>query len=271
MTDLLLQAAETIASFAIQIVVAAGVFFIIEKIRPAEPVGFIKPEFKEELGFAAFNKLIVAPLLGLVTGYVAIIAAERNVPYLLLDEYLIQTPFIVQLLLALLFMDFTTYWRHRLMHAFLWPVHAVHHSAKHLSWITSLRLHPIEICIAVFIDASFMYVFGFQSEAILYAILVSLFYNYFLHANINLQYPKPLRYVLASPHFHRWHHANDKAAYDKNFCGMFSLLDVVFGTYYHPEKSLPQAYGLSAREQGGYPARFMGQLFYPLKKLFKRR
>ncbi len=271
MIEFLQQTIERWGSFAVQIVVAAAVFFLIEKLRPAERIGFIKPEFKEELGFAAFNKLLLSPLLALVGGSAAIILANHNFPYKLMDEYLAGTPFWAQLLLALLFMDFSTYWRHRLMHRFFWPVHAVHHSAQHLSWITALRLHPIEVCISVFIDASFMYVFGFHTEAIMYAILIAVFYNYFVHSNINVAYPRPLRYIFASPVFHRWHHANEKAAYDKNFCGMFSLLDITFGTYYHPENALPKLYGLSAREQREYPANFKAQLFYPLRNIFKRK
>ncbi len=271
MTDFTQQILENSTSFVVQIVLAAAVFFVVEKIRPAERIGFIKPEFKEELGFAAFNKLLVAPLLGLIGGYLGIIAANYNFPYLLSDSYVSMAPIWLQVIIGLLFIDFSTYWRHRLMHRFFWPVHAIHHSAEHLSWITALRLHPVEICIAVFIDASFMYVFGFESEAIIYAILASIFYNYFLHANINVTYPRPLRYVLASPVFHRWHHANEKAAYDKNFCGIFSLLDVIFGTYYHPEKALPQVYGLNKSEQREYPAGFKGQLLYPFRRIFKRK
>lgn len=257
-------------SFLIEMLIFAAAFFVLEKCRRAEAVGFVTPRFWEEWGFAALNKLIVVPLAALASSQAGILAMDYGFPYEVLYPYLYKTPFALQFFLLLLLMDFSTYWRHRLMHRFGWPFHAVHHSAQGLSWITALRLHPVEMCIGIFIDSSFMYVFGFESQAIGPAVLASVFYNYFLHANIDLKYPRPLRYILASPHFHRWHHATDKSAYDKNFCGMLSLYDVLFGTYHHPDDGLPRAYGLSPKEQAAYPARFLAQVAYPFKRIFKR-
>ena len=90
----------------------------------------------------------------------------------------------------------------------------------------------------------------------------------FTHANINLKFDKPLRYVLASPHYHRWHHAGEKHAYNKNYCAMFSLIDLMFGTYYHPER-LPKGYGLEPLEQKDYPDGLLGWLAYPFKQVAK--
>jgi len=45
----------------------------------------------------------------------------------------------------------------------------------------------------------------------------------------------PLRAVLASPRFHRWHHTSAKEGRDKNFAGLLPLWDILFGTYYMPD------------------------------------
>lgn len=257
---------------ALELLAAGAIFFVLEKIKPAEKdISFFKPEFTTEALIALVNKFLVMPLFALLSGLAAVKAMTAYAPYQVFNDYILLIPFGLQVIFGLFIMDFSTYWRHRLMHKFLWPVHSIHHSAKHLTWITGLRLHPLEIFIALFIDAAFMHVFGFSGKAIFFSILLSTIYNYYLHANLNIQYDKPIRYILASPHFHRWHHATDRSAYDKNFCSMFSLLDVMFGTYYHPEGVLPKAYGLSDAEQKKYPSGLLPQLAYPIKKLMTRK
>ena len=36
----------------------------------------------------------------------------------------------------------------------------------------------------------------------------------------------PLRGIIASPVFHRWHHSKDREAWDKNFAGLLPLWDI---------------------------------------------
>ena len=146
----------------------------------------------------------------------------------------------------------------------MWSFHAIHHAAQNLSWITALRLHPIDILVAVFFDVIFLHIFGFSAPGIFIAMLVIKGYNYFTHANVDMKFGVPVRYIFASPNFHRWHHAVEKEAHNKNYCSMFSLLDVMFGTYYHPE-DLPKGYGLSRFEQRNYPAGLMGWIVYPFQ------
>lgn len=54
----------------------------------------------------------------------------------------------------------------------------------------------------------------------------------------------PLRAILASPRFHRWHHTSAEEGRDKNFAGLLPLWDILFGTYYIPD-SQPTGFGVS--------------------------
>src|SRR5688572_32092692 len=47
--------------------------------------------------------------------------------------------------------------------------------------------------------------------------------------------PAPLRWILATPRFHHWHHAAETEAMDKNFAVHLPLIDRLFGTAYLPE------------------------------------
>ena len=54
------------------------------------------------------------------------------------------------------------------------------------------------------------------------------FYAIFVHANVPWSFG-PLRYVIATPAFHRWHHAAEEQGLNHNFAGLFPLFDLLFG------------------------------------------
>jgi sterol desaturase/sphingolipid hydroxylase (fatty acid hydroxylase superfamily) len=80
-----------------------------------------------------------------------------------------------------------------------------------------------------------------------------------VHANLNWTLG-PLKYVIATPVFHRWHHGPPNEGGEKNFAPTFSFWDVMFGTFYMPEGKLPQTYGV---DDARFPQGFVGQLVYP--------
>jgi sterol desaturase/sphingolipid hydroxylase (fatty acid hydroxylase superfamily) len=82
-----------------------------------------------------------------------------------------------------------------------------------------------------------------------------------VHANLDWDWG-PLRAVLASPRFHRWHHTDEANARDKNFAGMLPLWDILFRTYYMPRDRLPQQFGTSSP----VPAELIGQILFPFRR-----
>jgi sterol desaturase/sphingolipid hydroxylase (fatty acid hydroxylase superfamily) len=79
-----------------------------------------------------------------------------------------------------------------------------------------------------------------------------------VHANLNWTFG-PLRYVLVSPVFHRWHHSREVR--DKNFSSTFAIWDLMFGTAYMPAGASPKAYGVDDKEM---PEALWAQIAYPL-------
>src|SRR6266849_3555960 len=49
-----------------------------------------------------------------------------------------------------------------------------------------------------------------------------------IHANVDWDWG-PLRSVIASPRFHRWHHTREDEGLDKNFAGLLPLWDIYSG------------------------------------------
>ena len=71
----------------------------------------------------------------------------------------------------------------------------------------------------------------------------------------------PLRFVVASPAFHRWHHALDDDGIGRNFAAIFPFIDLAFGTFHLPE-SEPGRFGAPGAD---VPDDFAGQLAWPLR------
>lgn len=256
--------------FISEIIIAGVIFYFVEKLKPAQKnVPFFKKEFKNELLLALLNVGIFTPLLTISVVTLLTTILDIYLPYQLFATQIESLPLYLQIIIGMIVMDFAVYWRHRFTHFYMWSYHSIHHSVKEITWLTSMRLHPIDILAALVFDTVIMHLVGFNGAGILGALIILKIMNYVTHINMDLQFGKPLRYVLASPNFHRWHHASVREAYDKNFCSTFSFLDLLFGTYYHPE-TLPPDYGLSKTEQKNFPDSLSGWLLYPFKRDWKQ-
>ena len=177
-------------------------------------------------------------------------------------------PFAAQFAAILVLTDLTQYGVHRLFHAVpaLWRFHAIHHSAEQMDWLAGSRLHLVDVAVTRGLTYVPIYVFGFaEAPLFAYVAFVSVQAT-FIHSNVRFEFG-PLRWVMATPQFHHWHHAAEREAVDKNFAVHLPLLDRVFGTYYQPAGRWPAAYGLARGEP--VPDGFLRQLAHPWRA--KRR
>jgi sterol desaturase/sphingolipid hydroxylase (fatty acid hydroxylase superfamily) len=166
--------------------------------------------------------------------------------------------------------DFLGYWTHRINHRSptLWNLHAVHHSGEAIDWLSAVRIHPLNDMFSKGLKAIPVLLLGFSPLAVeLYTPILSA-YIAFVHANVPWAYG-PFRYVIASPAFHRWHHAMDRKAWGKNYAGLFPIYDLIFGTFYLPNEQ-PKEFGIHGEKM---TENFVGQMLYPFRnvKLFKAK
>ena len=140
--------------------------------------------------------------------------------------------------------DLFSYWSHRLFHrGRWWPFHAVHHSSEDLDWLSSVRLHPVNDLVTKLAQVTPLLLVGFNPFVSLSVSPLLTLYAIFIHANVDWDFG-PLRYIIATPAFHRWHHSKDREAWDKNFAGLFPFWDILFGTFYMPKDRPPQNFGI---------------------------
>lgn len=245
-------------------------FYFLEKFHPVDAKqGFITKDFWTETGFFFFNELITEKLLFQL---VLLALLQKYAPLVLPDHLFaaqIQAlPVVVQVFLALLVMDLIVYVRHYFTHVYLWDVPAVHHAAEQISWVTGFRLHPVEVLLAAVFQYLVLYILGFGGQEIVYAGYIMMVFNLYTHTNIAIEYPGILRYLISSPNYHRWHHATEKEAINKNFVVVFPFIDLLFGTFYYPVHALPKRYGIyNSSTYEAMPKGFFKQLWYPFQCL----
>lgn len=159
--------------------------------------------------------------------------------------------------------DLIGYWLHRWFHqGRMWRFHAVHHGSEQLDWLAAVRVHPVNDLVMKVGQASVLLCLGFPLTALAAYVPFLSFYALLLHANVGWSFG-PLRHVLASPAFHRWHHTGEKAGLNKNFAGLLPVWDLLFGSFYMPDRA-PAKFGI---RDGDMPKGFWGQLAYPFRRL----
>jgi alkylglycerol monooxygenase len=134
-------------------------------------------------------------------------------------------------LFAILVLDFTYYWWHRLSHEVnvLWAVHVVHHQSEDYNlavalrqaWFSGPTIFPFELPLALLGVPVVPYAVGKS--------IVTL-YQFWIHTEL-IGRCGPLERVLNTPSHHRVHHAIDPEYLDKNYGGIFIVWDRLFGTF----------------------------------------
>lgn len=171
-----------------------------------------------------------------------------------------------QAIFYLLATDFLLYWSHRLFHGMhLWPFHAVHHSSEDVDWTSAYRFHPVNTLLGSTLVSLIMIGLGVSPVVMVALVPFDIITAAFVHSNLKWTLG-PLKYVVATPVFHRWHHSHPDDGGMMNYAPTFAFWDVMFGTFYMPEGKLPQEYGTFDPD---FPKDFAGQIIVPFKQFFQ--
>ena len=237
-------------------------FLVLTRWMPCNPG---RDWWKDPRGAVTdFVYWLVMPILGqlgrivlLVVGVMLLYGKNAN-PDFTAREW----PLWAQCAIILLLQDVMMYWIHRLFHSRAgWKFHAIHHSSETLDWTSASRFHPVNAFAEFAVVDAVVLLAGFSPVALATLGPINLVYSAMVHANLNWTFG-PLRYIFASPVFHRWHHTTEHEGLDKNFAPTFPFLDWIFGTFYMPVGVRPQVYGANEAE---LPAGPVGQTLYPFR------
>ncbi|TNE56665.1 MAG: sterol desaturase family protein [Alphaproteobacteria bacterium] len=145
-------------------------------------------------------------------------------------------PYWVQFVLAIVLLDCVIYWQHVFFHQvpLLWRLHRVHHTDTGFDATTSLRFHPIEILLSMFIKIFFVVLIGAPVAAVILFEVILNGAALFNHGNIQLpdRVDGLLRKLIVTPDMHRVHHSIRPREYNSNFGFNLSIWDRLFKTYH---------------------------------------
>ena len=127
-----------------------------------------------------------------------------------------------------------------------------------MDWLAGSRMHVAETLVDRTLAMVPLYLLGADEVALNAYVMFAGFQAVFVHANVGIELG-PLKYLLATPQFHHWHHSSDKPAIDTNYAVHLPVLDMIFRTYHMPERHWPVEYGTTKR----LPRTFWRQLAYP--------
>src|SRR5918993_5528241 len=249
--------------FVLNLLLYSAVFIPLERLfalRAQQPI--FRRQWPVDLTYFFINSLLIEILTIFTLKPALILFSWAQIGWLMTAVGAL--PLVVQVFLILLVADFTQYWVHRTFHAvpFLWPFHAIHHSATEMDWLAGSRLHLVDVIVTRGLTYVPIFALGFSERAVIVYVFLVATQATFIHSNVRWQF-RPLRKLIATPAFHHWHHSADSEAVDKNFSVHTPVWDILFRTYYLPDR-WPTRYGLCGPRD--VPARWITQLAYPLRR-----
>jgi lathosterol oxidase len=128
-----------------------------------------------------------------------------------------------------------------------------------MDWLAGSRLHLFDVVVTRAVTFVPLFVLGFSPGALTAYLVFVAFQAVALHANLRFGFG-PLRWLLATPAFHHWHHAVSPV--DKNFAIHLPVIDRLFGTAWEPA-GFPEHYGIAGDP---VPEGFGPQLVWPLRR-----
>jgi sterol desaturase/sphingolipid hydroxylase (fatty acid hydroxylase superfamily) len=210
-------------------------------------------------------RVVIKPLIGPLTaasGIMIINATGGGWIHLRSDGWWF--PFSV--VVTILAMDLYSYLLHRAQHKIpaLWAMHSLHHSAEALSIVTGARHFWFEDVITTGIFPVMGIIFYIPPEILTTVSLIYLVPDGLLtHLNVRMSLGR-FALVVNNPQYHRIHHSLEPQHFNKNFCKMLPLFDVIFGTAWCPGKDEFPRTGLADEKATG----FLDGLIWPVRHRF---
>lgn len=189
------------------------------------------PRWMSNLGLVALNTIAMRLLVPITAVAAAMFAESRGWGLF----YLVDWPFWLELVLAILVFDLAIYLQHVMFHAVpvLWRLHMVHHADLDFDVSTGLRFHTLEIALSALIKLAVVVVLGPPAlGVILFEVLLNAT-SMFNHSNIAipLWLDRILRWFVVTPDMHRVHHSVIRHETNSNFGFNLPWWDFLLGTY----------------------------------------
>jgi len=203
-----------------------------ELIAPRRPLSATKaPRWASNLGLVAMNAVLARLTIPLTAVVAADYCASRGWGML----HLVNWPFGLEVVIAVLALDFVIYLQHVLFHAVpaLWRLHMVHHADLDIDVTTGLRFHTFEILLSAVIKLAAVLLIGPAAIAVVVFEVLLNATSMFNHSNVRMPgwLDSVLRWIVVTPDMHRVHHSVIRRETNSNFGFNLPWWDYWLGTY----------------------------------------
>ncbi len=242
--------------------VSVILFIFLEKIFPKyRDQVILRPEWKLDLFYFCINHLLITVLLLIGNYFVSTVFGWAVSS--MFQQWVQSLPILIQVVILIFCADFVLYWSHRAFHEIpsLWRFHAVHHSVEYMDWMAGSRNHVVQTFVGRCLVMVPLYLLGADKQALDIYVLFAAFQAVYVHANVGIPMG-PIKYILATPQYHHWHHSSQQPAIDTNYAVHMPFYDILFKTYHMPGEHWPSDYGTTKR----LPRTYLRQFLYPFKK-----
>jgi sterol desaturase/sphingolipid hydroxylase (fatty acid hydroxylase superfamily) len=240
--------------------ILAVIFIPLERFFALHPRRVLRLGWRTDLVHYLVNG--AALKVGLVVSVVVVGSALRAFVPAPLRLGIAASPTWVQIVAGFAITTVGGYAGHRAAHEvpLLWRFHRVHHSIREMDWLAANHLHPLDETFGRSAAVLPLYALGFGRVSLGAFVILITVQAIFIHANVRMNFG-PVRWLIATPQFHHWHHAREPRAYNTNYAGEFPILDALLGTLYLPADRWPAQYGIDESEPAGY----LRQLAWPMR------
>ena len=170
--------------------------------------------------------------------------------------WLAELPFLVQVALVMLLVEFGQYWMHRLMHhnSWFWSTHAPHHHVTQLNAMKGYIGNPIELFL---ISLSVIAFLDFDKAPMFAAFNALGAISVYAHANVRSDPPRWFSFFFTTIQHHSLHHT--ALSFEDTRCNYGNcviIFDRLFGTFSEGESAVvgqDERKRLSIKEQFLFP------------------
>ena len=222
-----------------ELAIRAGVFITMlfsmalwEIAAPRRPLTDSKPvRWFSNIGIVLLNAVLLRLVLPIGAAGLAWLASQRG--WGLFNN--LEVPFILSVVLSVVFLDFVIYAQHVLFHAIpaLWKLHMTHHADVDFDVTTGSRFHPIEVFLSMLIKFAAVAALGPPVLGVLIFEIVLNATAMFNHSNVRMPIglDRILRVLVVTPDMHRVHHSVIREETSSNFGFNLPWWDRLLGTY----------------------------------------